>query len=96
MARQATDVCGINDAAHHAGELTRLVLALQPVFGDGVGLAFTHPVWEEEVTLCDYHRTSPEFQETPEDEDPPDYHTAFATTQGLPVRLVWTGEIVEE
>ena len=94
--KQPTDVCGIDDAANHAGELTRMVVALQPVFGDGVGLAFTKPIWEEEVSLCDYHRAAPEFQETPEGEEPPDYRIAYATASGLPVRLVWTGEIVEE
>ena len=92
---QPIDVCGVGNG-DCAGGLTRMVMALQPVFGDGVGFSFTTPIWEEEVTLCDYHRTSPSFEETPEGEEPPDYHMPVASVQGLPVRLVWTGEIIED
>ena len=91
---QPTDVCGVV-ADFHDGSLIRVVLSLQPQMGAGLPFQFIRPIWEEEVTLCEYHLYPPEFEETPEGEAPPVYRMGVASLEGLPVRLVWSGEIVE-
>lgn len=95
---QPGDVCGVV-ADYHEGALTRIVVALQPQFGVGLPFRFVHPIWEEEVTLCEYHLNPPDY-ETPPDPLPegwesPAYRFGVASPEGMPVRLVWAGEIVE-
>lgn len=95
---QPDDVCGV-DADYHDGPLHRIVLALQPQLGEGLPFRFVKPIWEEEVTLCQYHLYPPEYETPPEPLppgwEPPAYRKAVACPEGLPVRLVWSGEIVE-
>lgn len=95
---QPKDVCGVV-ADYHDGALYRIVVALQPQFGAGLPFQFTVPIWEEEVTICHYHLYPPDY-ETPPDPlpegwQPPSYRPAVACPEGLPVRLVWAGEIIE-
>jgi len=96
---QPTDVCGV-EASHHEGALVRVVVGLQPQFGAGLPFKFIKPIWEEEVTLCEYHLYPPEFvtppDPLPEGWEPPAYRMGVASDEGTPVRLIWAGEIVEE
>ena len=94
---QPTDECGI-DAPYHAGALTRIVVSLQPQFGAGLPFKFKRPIWEEEITLCDYHLNPPDYEQPPNPVPPgwapPEYRPGVASPEGIVVRLIWDGEIV--
>lgn len=94
---QPTDVCGV-DADYHDGPLYRIVFSLQPQIGVGLPFRFTRPIWEEEATLCHWHLYPPDYQ-TPPDPlppgwTPPVYRLGVASAAGIPIRLIWTGQIV--
>lgn len=81
MPGQPSDVCGVDDT-YHEGALTRIVVALQPTAGADLPWRFTQPIWEEEISVCAYHMYPLAFP-------------AVACPEGLVMRLVWDGEIVE-
>ena len=95
---QPDNVCGVADTTH-SGALVRIVLSLQPQFGAGLPFRFTKPIWEEEATLCEYHLYPADYEEPPvplpESWTPPVYRMGVASDEGVPVRLIWAGEIVE-
>ena len=92
MSKQSSTCCGL-DSTGHAGELTRIVMTLQPQYGAGMPYRFTTPLWEEEVTLCEAH-LSPTWPESTSGPQGP--RGSVASAQGMPVRLIWDGETVEE
>lgn len=94
---QPTDVCGVEGCDRVEG-LTRIVVSLEPLMGAGMPFRFKKAVWEEEITLCDYHLNPPDFVQPPdplpEGWTPPAYRPGIASAEGITIRLVWSGEIV--
>jgi len=90
---QPVDACGV-EADYHSGALYRVVFELQPTLGPGMPFRFIRPLWEEEATLCEYHLYPPEFSTSTGEQ--PVYRLGVASDEGIPLRLIWKGEIVSE
>jgi len=94
---QSASVCGVEGCDRLTG-LTRIVVSLEPTVGAGLPFRFKKPIWEQEITICDFHLTPPDFVPPPDPLPPgwipPSYRPGVASPEGIGVRLVWGGEIV--